>query len=537
MLKYFFKNKQKLIIFGYPALAGVLLLLSCNYKQLYLLVFLALVPLIDFFYKVKKIKEVLLGSFIFSFVFWGGFFSCFLIMDIFPWTGVYGTFWPLFVVLAYWLFFVLLMGVAVFLLFGYLFFKFKTKTCWDIFYFSFLWVLIEYLRALVVALISLSPQSLFGPHNTSGFVGYFLASNDNLLQLSRYGGVYLLTFTAVFVNFLIYFIFTFKLKRRKNIAIFVLLLIIVFSFYPYKKEDGKSEENIKVSVLQTKDDHPMFPGSIEKAETRRVYTTLLKKEETTIFNPDIIVFPEGAQFTSELKNKKDYYSNIFGDSSKLIVDSGSAKEENGKNKFRLYYYDLLNGNTSFYDKTLLFPGGEDFPTVFVYFGKIIGLGYQTEFLVKSKYFKGDEIKLGSFGEKKIGGVLCFEIVSPEIIRNMTNQGAQLFVSPSSHSTFKKSPTLYHRMLNIAKVRAVESNRYFIHAGNYIPSSIITNKGEVSSTNLIGNDILNGYVQFIEEKSLYSRFGNWVVAGSFIGIFIFLITGRKKSDIFLTMRNK
>ncbi|MCK5081238.1 MAG: apolipoprotein N-acyltransferase, partial [Candidatus Moranbacteria bacterium] len=414
-----------------------------------------------------------------------------------------------------------------FLLFGWLFSKFKTKTYLDIFYFSFLWVFLEYFRTLVFALVTLAPDSFFGAHSTFGFLGYVLASNANLLQLAQFGGVYLLSFIVIFVNLFIYWTFSKGKKGQLKLKLLILIVFIIFINLPpniFIKEDNSKEREIKVSVLQTKNEAFSSITQQKEERKRKIYENLLLEIGKKVPDSEIIIFPEDTRFTQKLINNwrlENYYKYIFGDDEKMIIDSSRMRDKNNQTKLRLYYYNIEKDQMDEYDKLLLTPGGEYVPSIFMFLSRLAGFGGWAKELNEGKYTRGKSLEIGYFKNKGIGGVFCFEITSPEISRKMTQEGAQLFVNPVSHSSFKGYPILYHQTLNMIKVRAVENNRYFIQAGNYIPSSIITNKGRVISNKKTGPSVFNERVFFKDGQTLYVRFGNWLVGLAAVVIIIFI----------------
>lgn len=201
IIKRFNNNKKK--IFIYPILSGILLSLSHNYSLFWWLSLVALIPLANFFYKTKKSKELFIGLLLFGFIFYGNVMIWLWGVNVFAWSGVSNFWLAKLIIFLYWIFFIVFVCIPPLITFFWLFFKFKTKTYLDIFLLAVLWVLMEYSRAFIYSIVYFGSNSLFGPHSTGGFLGYILASNYNLLQLAQFGGVYLLSFVVVFINFLI----------------------------------------------------------------------------------------------------------------------------------------------------------------------------------------------------------------------------------------------------------------------------------------------------------------------------------------------
>lgn len=526
MNKINFIKKNKFSIYIYPILSVILFSLSYTNNLFWLVGMFFLVPLIKFIYKAKNKKELLFGLFVFSFFSYSFLMSWLWSADVFSWTGISSFWFGKLLVLFYINYFVLLVGVLPFMVFFYLFYKFKKNSFVDILFFSSLWVSMEWLRTFIYSVVNYGNESLLGSHSTFCFIGYLLGSNYNLLQLAQFGGVYLLSFLVIVVNFLIYWNF-FKSKINFKIGLLFFLFFIIILYFPLGIFEEERSRETKVSILQTKNES-FFETTYQKEQEKfKIYEKLLSGIKESNYNPNIIVFPEDTRFTQDLINQKkvgSYYQNFFGNHKpEMIIDSSRIRDKNDKVKLRLYYYDLINRSIDKYDKILLTPGGEYLPQTFLSFFKITGLGSWSKGISADKYTKGEDYSTGRYGESEIGGIFCFEIISPEITRKMTKNGANLFVNPASHASFNENKILYNQILNMTKVRAVENNRYFIQAGNYIPSSVISNKGRVKSTGYIGGGFLNEEVNLLDNKTIYSRFGNWVV---FIAGILLLIFFRK-----------
>jgi hypothetical protein len=110
---------------------------------------------------------------------------------------------------------------------------------------------------------------------------------------------------------------------------------------------------------------------------------------------------------------------------------------------------------------------------------------------------------------KVGPVICYESNFPESLRQTTAAGAELlFVSTSDAAFRKTSLTVNHT--RTAVFRAIENNRWVIHASNTGPSVIVSPTGEVTaSAPMYRRGYLAGDVAFIQETSFFTRFGHWL----------------------------
>jgi apolipoprotein N-acyltransferase len=455
-----------------------------------------LIPLIKFLYQVENKKQLFSGLFLFSFLAYSFLMSWLLSTDVFAWFEIPNFLIGKIVILAYLIYFVLICCVTPFLILFYLFYKFKTKTFWDIFLFSSLWVLFDYSRTFIHPLAYYEENSFFGEHDTFCSIGYIFASSENFLQLARFGGVYLLGFVIVFINFAIYWMF-FKSNKIKNKSkIIFLFLLIIAIFLPFNKiifKNSESKNLIRISSLEFQYEPNISENKEELEKKHKNYFNILMEIEKSNFNPRVIIFPEGFGFNSILfkeKSLSEYYENFFSDKKKIIIDS-DAVYDSKKVKSRLFYYNVEENLVKHYDKMFLTPGTEFLPVYFKYIAKLFNADSLLERFLIGGFSKGEELTIGDFGNLKIGGIFCLELVSPKISRDMTINGAQFFVNPSSHGSFKGNLFLRNQIVNIMKTRAVENDRYFVLSGNYVNSLIISNKHTLIMIN-------NKYVLYFEQ---------------------------------------
>jgi len=527
--KIFKKNKEKLI-FLLPVLSGIFLSLACNKPFLWLLGLVGMIPLIYFSYKVKSLSKSLMGFFLFGLFFSGGVIIWVWSLNVFVWTGVQNPLLLIGIKFLYWVLFLSIVGVLSFLILGWLFFKLKTETWTDFLLFPSLWILAEFFRSFIYSLITFSSEGLIGAHNTFGFLGYILASNFNLLQLAQFGGIYLLSFIIVFLNFIFYGIFFISWKRETKIVLVgVIILVLVFPIKSYLQSDltKNKRDEIQVGVLQTSRD-PFFKTNSEKE--RKKFNNHLKLLGKVNKDLDIVVFPEDSHFMRRLFeyeiDVQGFYGNILGDEIRMVIDSSRIKNKEGKTRQVLYYYDLRSGDFDQYNKVLLTPGGETMPVLFSSLAKLLGFDEWSEKLGEGKYTKGEKTEIGKFEGRGIGGLFCFEIISPEISRRMTLEGAQLFFNPTSHASFRSDKNLYNQILNITKVRAVENGRYFIQSGNHVLSSVTTSEGEIFVNPQKEDSVFHKKVYFKSRQTLFATFGHWPLV---LGLAIILIFIAKKFD--------
>jgi apolipoprotein N-acyltransferase len=93
------------------------------------------------------------------------------------------------------------------------------------------------------------------------------------------------------------------------------------------------------------------------------------------------------------------------------------------------------------------------------------------------------------------------------VRRFVRQGSQLIVNLTNDGWYGDSAAPYQHFA-IARFRAVENRRFLIRAANSGISGIIEPSGNVQySTGLLQEAIGEGRFAFLEEETIYTRYGN------------------------------
>ncbi|MFN2640770.1 MAG: apolipoprotein N-acyltransferase [Actinomycetota bacterium] len=118
----------------------------------------------------------------------------------------------------------------------------------------------------------------------------------------------------------------------------------------------------------------------------------------------------------------------------------------------------------------------------------------------------------SAGGTKIGGVICFESIFPNLVRDFVNKGAQLIVVATNNASFGRS-TVSREHLAMSQIRAVEEGRTVLHAAISGISAIVDAKGRVSQkTGLFRDAVIRADVPLYDGRTPYGRFGDAIELG-------------------------
>ena len=109
--------------------------------------------------------------------------------------------------------------------------------------------------------------------------------------------------------------------------------------------------------------------------------------------------------------------------------------------------------------------------------------------------------------KKIGTVICYEVVVPDLVRQFVSKGAEVLITVTNDAWFGDT-SAPHQHLFMARMRAVENNRYLIRAANSGISALVSPSGQIlKRTKLNKIDILEVPFWWREEVTFYSRWGD------------------------------
>lgn len=222
-------------------------------------------------------------------------------------------------------------------------------------------------------------------------------------------------------------------------------------------------------------------------------------------HPNVIIWPESA-IPYFYFDSKDFLSMLHDSQRRqhfdLITGVPRVNLEN-----ETYYNSILlqrqaDPSPQFYNKQHLLPFGEYLPFrgLFAFFRDYVDIPM-------SDFSRGQVVQ----APFPAGGLLfspsiCFEAVFGDEIRQNASQ-AQVLLNISNDAWFGKSKA-QSQHLNIARLRAVENNKYLLRATNNGITAVVSPTGEVEqSLPPFQDGILTAVVSANNRQTLYSRFGD------------------------------
>ena len=362
-----------------------------------------------------------------------------------------------------------------------------------------IWVSLEYARAY---LLSGFPWCL---------LGYSQFLRLPLLQIADITGVYGISFVVILVNLILYKLLFRSLYERKKFLTaemaIIAIMVGVTLFYGYynlrEKPEGVGERKLRAAIAQGNIDQSMKWDEDFQHKTVSIYSAL--SLGSAPFRPHIIFWPETAvpfffQDNSHLSQLVYRVARITGS----IMLFGSPAYE--KKADSISYYNRMymlhdDGNYDYYDKVHLLPFGEYVPLkkFLPFVHRIVPAA--------GDFTPGTRLKTLTSGDLRIGPLICYEAIFPELSRELALQGAELLVNVTNDAWFGRSSAPYQH-LSMAVLRCVENHLPMARATNTGVSAFILSNGKiVKESGLFTRELLTYELQLGHHETFYSQYGD------------------------------
>lgn len=244
--------------------------------------------------------------------------------------------------------------------------------------------------------------------------------------------------------------------------------------------------------------------SDKKPEITQVYLSMTE----SLWDKDLIIWPESAlpyfkhQAEPLLAQLKEQ---ALATNTTLSLGILSA-EFDPSGQTRIYNSFMATGEgKGLYHKQKLVPFGEYVPLESLLRGLIDFFN-----LPRSHTQRGNSDQQAlSFRAKKFIALICYEVVYPDFVADMA-AGTQFLVTVSNDSWFGKSIGP-HQHLQIAQMRALETQRYLLRATNNGITAIINPAGKLArSIPQFERALLTGEASFRSGSTPFMVTGSWPV---------------------------
>ncbi|RQW77814.1 MAG: apolipoprotein N-acyltransferase [Geobacter sp.] len=385
--------------------------------------------------------------------------------------------------------------------------------------FPIVWVSLEYIRSYAL----------------SGFpwaiLGYTQYRTLPLIQVADITGVYGLSFLIALANVVIYRIIRGVVRKEDaaypttSAGLLLLLLVITLGYGFQRLRTPEQGEVLKVALAQGNIAQDVKWDPAYQEQTVAVYEKLSRQGNAG--GTDLIVWPESAA-PFYFQNDVTYAARIKSLAAELktsMIIGSPAFESDGKKVSYL--------NSAF----LLAPDGEVLGRSdkihLVPFGEYVPLARFLPFVNKMVAGIGDFASGASAtplntGKTKLGVLVCFEGIFPELSRAYVRAGSRMLVNITNDAWFGRSSAPYQH-LSMMVLRAVENRVPLVRAANTGITAIIDSRGHVrGATPVFTETYLAGEVRLGTADSFYTRFGDLFAFACLItAVLIGGLTLRKK----------
>jgi apolipoprotein N-acyltransferase len=226
-------------------------------------------------------------------------------------------------------------------------------------------------------------------------------------------------------------------------------------------------------------------------------------------NPGLIVWPESpAPFWATDLHLRTTLADIARATDSYIIAGTIGIEHTGEANRRPDIYNsasVIAPNGAWierYDKIHLVPFGEYVP-----FASALSFARTLTHEVGT-FSQGHRRDPLTVGDMKVGTFICYESIFPNEVRQFANNGGEVFVNISNDSWFGDTGAP-RQHLNMARMRAVENNRWLLRDTNSGVTAVVDPYGrivaEVPRNQRAGLQASFGLEQF---TTFYTRHGDW-----------------------------
>ncbi|TSC87240.1 MAG: hypothetical protein G01um10148_345 [Parcubacteria group bacterium Gr01-1014_8] len=524
-----------MVVFGLLAIfSGVIAASGILFPSIWLVSVFGLIPFAHVLHRLqeKQYRDASILGLLFGFAYSGTAIAWF--WDVLPldWTG--SPPWKGIIFVGFsWLMVTLVLAVF-FSLFAAGFVRSKRSGFYAALLAASLWTVLQYAQMWGFAILTARDLSFSGPHFSPTMLGYSLTNFSPFLRSASIGGIYILTFLAVFLGFSLYHVIFQYENARKRGLVFALILSGALTLaaldrayslpsWTFQNESG----SVRVALVSTSMPvTSLYSLEVKRKHAREVaeYIRIWAKENEP---PDIIVFPEATDFfVHSNEDPTEFAKLVFPDHAVTFIDSGPVRTGSERYvQMRMYENGTLMPET--YRKIFLVPQGEYTPWLFAMLLRLIGVSDAEQSTMRERSVaSGTKLFPAHINGTEVGALFCSDILSPNLYQKLAQGGARVFVNPAGQAWFHGSHLVDNLVLSLGKVRAVENDRYIAIAGNGLASSIVTNRGKVEMRSDSAPSILAASVPLKDTKTLYSLLGEYVLILPILSI-VFLIIRKRE----------
>lgn len=358
-------------------------------------------------------------------------------------------------------------------------------------------------------------------------IAYSQADYALMIQGADLGGVYLLVLLLVAVNSSLANLWL-RLRQRRPVPLCELLVVLLvwsghcgYGWWRLHTTNNQHGHPLRIALIQ---------GNIEQSlkwDARHLQATLdvYQQLSAQVDAAQMIVWPESATpfFYQDGGSQAKRVRDVARDSAALLLFGSPAYVQRDNDYRYLNSAYLLSAQGQ--------PLGRSDKVHLVPFGEYVPLSTVLRFVDKLAAGIGDfvpgQLQLLGFDDHKIGVLVCYEAIFPELARRQVRMGAQLLVNLTNDAWFGESSAPWQH-LAMARFRAVENRIWLARCANTGVSALIDPSGQiVAQSPLFTATRVEGVVYLRDATSLYTRSGDSVPLLFCVVVMVWLWQSRKK----------
>lgn len=370
-----------------------------------------------------------------------------------------------------------------------------------------LWVALDYVRSILL----------------TGFpwqdLGYSQYKFPLIIQFADLFGHYGVTFIIILTNALCAAAFTISSRKRfsthKNILTSILISIVViatvfaYNFWRYDQVESITENSDKLATTVVQGNIPQEQKWAPQYQKQTIDTYItLSSQAAKEQKSALVIWPETALPFYPLEHPlfheiidrlvKPQQIHLLAGAPHRSKLSADAPVEYFNSSFLISATGNIIGN---YNKQHLVPFGEYIPL-----RKFISFAAP---LVETMgdFSSGRSAFPLSFQNAKIGVLICFESIFPELARKQVAMGANILVNITNDAWFGKSSAPWQH-LSMAVLRSAETRRSLARSANTGISGFIDPLGQlIKISPLFESVFLTADIPLLTEETFFVRYGH------------------------------
>ena len=305
--------------------------------------------------------------------------------------------------------------------------------------------------------------------------------------------------------------------RRTPVVATVVLVAGVLAFGEWRLQRSELAEAgtaLRVAALQGNvvQDDKWDPGKSDA-----ILSTYVRQTETAAqAGADLIVWPEAATpFPLARDPRGEIIRSLARQTRTHLLIGTTEIETDDQTRYynAAYMIDPAGDTTGIYRKQHLVPFGEYVPLrrALFFVSPLVE--------AVAGFSAGTEPRALPFGDRLVSTAICYEIIYPGLVRELTLAGADLLTTLTNDAWYGRTAAPYQHF-QMARMRAIEQGRYLVRAANTGISGVIDPYGQVLARSpLFEQAVVVEEVRLLAQVTPYGRFGD---APAYAGVAITLV---------------